>query len=133
VPMKKGVAGSNVYCLEGNIGYDCVDEGAQKGKLIIIKPVLNGTEPPDILAYHASHQDFPHESTANQFFNEAQFESYRHLGSWMIHAITKWPEATAHGLDKDGLITCVNEYREQGSSPAAPLTPASEDSGVHDG
>jgi hypothetical protein len=120
VPMKKGVAGSSVYCLEGHIGYDCVDEGAQKGKLIIIKPVLNGTEPPDILAYHASHEDFPHESTANQFFNEAQFESYRHLGSWMIHAITQWPDTPAHGQDMDGFVTCVDAYRKQGSSPAAP-------------
>ena len=118
--MKKGVAGSSVYCLKGHIGYDCVDEGAQKGELVIIKPVLNGTEPPDILAYHASHADFPHESTANQFFNEAQFESYRHLGSWMIQAITKWPDTPAHGLDIDGFITCVNTYRQQGSSPAAP-------------
>lgn len=120
VPMKKGIAGSNVYCLEGHIGYDCVDEGAQQGKLIIIKPVLNGTEPPDILAYHASHEDFPHESTANQFFNEAQFESYRHLGSWMIHAITQWPDTPAHGQDMDGFVTCGETYRQQGSSLAAP-------------
>jgi hypothetical protein len=124
VPMKKGAAGGNVYCLEGHIGYDCVDEGAQKGELIIIKPVLNGTEPPDILAYHASHEDFPHESTANQFFNEAQFESYRHLGSWMIQAITKRPDKTTHGLDMDGFITCVKAYRQQESSPGAPAPPA---------
>ena len=124
VPMKKGIVGGNLYCLEGNIGYDCVDEGAQKGQLIILKPVLNGTEPPDILAYHASHEDFPHESTANQFFNEAQFESYRHLGSWMIHAITKTPDTSALRFEMDGFITCVNTYRQQGSSPAASFPPA---------
>ena len=123
VPMKKGVAGSNVYCIEGDIGYDCVDEGAEKGKLIIIKPVLNGTEPPDILAYHASHKDFPHESTANQFFNEAQFESYRHLGSSMLQAITQWPDTPAHGPDMDGFITCAKVYRQQGSITAAPAPP----------
>ncbi len=26
------------------------------------------------------HPSFPHESTANQFFSESQFESYRELG-----------------------------------------------------
>ncbi len=121
--MKKVVATGNMYCVAGKIGYDCVDEGAQKGDLIIIKPVLNGTEPPDILAYRASHEDFPHESTANQFFNEAQFESYRHLGSWMIHAITKWPDTSAHRFEMDGFMACVNTYRQQGSSPSTPSSP----------
>ena len=27
-----------------------------------------------------THEDFPHETTADQFFDESQFESYRHLG-----------------------------------------------------
>ena len=26
---------------------------------------------------------FPHESTADQFFTESQFESYRALGAWV--------------------------------------------------
>jgi glutamate/tyrosine decarboxylase-like PLP-dependent enzyme len=41
---------------------------------------LTGDEPVDVLEYHSSHADFPHESTANQFFDEAQWESYRRLG-----------------------------------------------------
>ncbi len=83
-PMKKGVEPSNIYCIRGEIQYGCVDDGAPKGELLLVKPVLNGSEPPDVRAYAASHPTFPHETTANQFFNEAQFESYRHLGSWMI-------------------------------------------------
>jgi len=84
LPMKRGAEPLNVYCVRGQIQYDCVDDDAPKGDLLFIKPVLNGSEPPDIRAYAASHQTFPHEATSNQFFNEAQFESYRHLGSWMI-------------------------------------------------
>jgi hypothetical protein len=34
----------------------------------------------DVLAYWADHDDFPHQSTADQFFEESQFESYRALG-----------------------------------------------------
>jgi Patatin-like phospholipase len=84
LPMEKGVKPLNIYCIRGLIQYGCVDDQAPKGELLFIKPMLNGSEPPDIRAYAASHQTFPHEATSNQFFNEAQFESYRHLGSWMI-------------------------------------------------
>ncbi len=84
LPMKRGVEPLNIYCIRGEIQYDCVDYSESRGELLFIKPMLNGSEPPDIRAYAASHQTFPHEATSNQFFNEAQFESYRHLGSWMI-------------------------------------------------
>ena len=116
VPMKKGVDESNVYCFEGEIGYDCVDEGAKKGKLLVIKPVLNGSEPPDILAYYASHPDFPHESTANQFFNEAQFESYRHLGSWAMWTVAERPGGppASAGCDMEAFIAKVKAYRNGG-------------------
>ena len=111
-----------MYCLEGEIGYGCVDEGAAPGKLIILKPVLNGTEPPDILAYHASHPDFPHESTTNQFFNESQFESYRHLGSWIVHVLTENAQTPSdHNIEMDGFVACVKSYR-QGGEASVPLT-----------
>jgi len=84
LPMKRGVEPQNLYCIRGEIQYNCVDDRAPTGELLFIKPILNGSEPPDVRAYASSHQTFPHEATSNQFFNEAQFESYRHLGSWMI-------------------------------------------------
>ncbi len=84
LPMKRGGEPENLYCIRGEINYNCIDDGAPKGELLFIKPILNGSEPPDVRAYASSHQTFPHEATSNQFFNEAQFESYRHLGSWMI-------------------------------------------------
>ena len=34
----------------------------------------------DVRAYGNLHDAFPHESTADQFFTESQFESYRQLG-----------------------------------------------------
>ena len=37
-------------------------------------------EPDDVLAYRRMHPDFPHDPTADQFFTESQFESYRALG-----------------------------------------------------
>ena len=48
--------------------------------LIVIKPAINGSESHDLLDYHKHHQTFPQEPTSDQFFDEAQWESYRSLG-----------------------------------------------------
>ena len=53
------------------------------GTLIYLKASMTGREGEAILQYKATHPAFPHESTGNQFYGEAQFESYRHLG-WEI-------------------------------------------------
>jgi hypothetical protein len=51
------------------------------GKLIYIKPCLNRKLlPQDVLAYAQTATTFPHLTTADQFFDEARFESYRALG-----------------------------------------------------
>jgi hypothetical protein len=48
--------------------------------LLYVKASVNGDESADIAQYLRSHQEFPHESTGDQFFDEAQWESYRKLG-----------------------------------------------------
>ena len=96
MPMKRDIKPENLYCARGVIDYACVDPGAPQGELIYIKPVLRGNEPEDIRSYAATHKPFPHESTVNQFFNESQFESYRHLGSWAVETI-----AAAHADPTD--------------------------------
>jgi hypothetical protein len=57
-----------------------VDEPGWEGWLLYIKPTLVGDEPTDIVQYHRAHFPFPQETTADQFFDEAQWESYRMLG-----------------------------------------------------
>jgi hypothetical protein len=59
--------------------------------LILIKPTLVGDEPADVLQYHSSHPSFPHESTAEQFFDEAQWESYRRLGQHIAEKLFAKP------------------------------------------
>jgi hypothetical protein len=51
-----------------------------EGLLIVLKPTLTGDEPLDLLDYYALHPAFPQEPTSDQFFDEAQWESYRKLG-----------------------------------------------------
>jgi hypothetical protein len=48
--------------------------------LVYIKASRTGDEPADVAEYAGRHPDFPHETTADQFFSESQFESYRRLG-----------------------------------------------------
>jgi len=54
--------------------------GAAPGTLVYWKASITADMPPDIMQYRRTRTDFPHESTADQFFDESQFESYRHLG-----------------------------------------------------
>jgi hypothetical protein len=53
---------------------------SEAGTLIYIKNSMSGDETVDIQHYKSMHVDFPHESTADQWFDEPQFESYRRLG-----------------------------------------------------
>ena len=46
---------------------------------------MTGDEPVDVANYARAHTTFPHESTVEQWFDEAQFESYRMLG---LHTVT---------------------------------------------
>ena len=62
------------------------DRDARDGWLLYIKAAYYGTEPPDVYEYARANDEFPHESTVDQFFSESQFESYRMLG---VHAIAR--------------------------------------------
>ncbi len=57
----------------------------EKGELLYIKASKTGDENPYVLDYAARYPAFPHESTTDQFFGEAQFEAYRALGYHIAH------------------------------------------------
>ena len=54
--------------------------GEAPGALLYIKSSMTGDENPYILDYAKRNPLFPHQPTADQFFNETQFEAYRALG-----------------------------------------------------
>lgn len=72
------------------------------GTLLYIKASLDGSEPPDLMNYAFEQSGFPHQSTADQFFDEPQFESYRKLGHHVGRAVLK---------------DAVARLRERGRSP----------------
>ena len=55
-------------------------EPGSHGKIVYVKPVVTSDMPEDIHGYRRNCPIFPNESTANQFFDESQFEAYRELG-----------------------------------------------------
>jgi hypothetical protein len=59
------------------------------GYLVYLKASMTGDEDVSIAQYRSSHPSFPHESTSNQFYSEAQFESYRKLGLHIVRASFK--------------------------------------------
>ena len=67
-------------CAIGRVRYSAVDGSCTDGTLVYVKPMLLGTEPPDVTSYAASAPTFPHQCTADQWFDESQTESYRMLG-----------------------------------------------------
>jgi hypothetical protein len=84
------------HWLHGEIRYPPAlgTRSGQRGQLLYIKSSLladgaNSGLGPDVVEYARSHADFPHESTADQFFDEAQFEAYRMLGACIAKSILR--------------------------------------------
>ncbi len=48
--------------------------------MLVVKPSLAGDESADVRQYQRTHPLFPQEPTTDQYFDEAQWESYRKLG-----------------------------------------------------
>lgn len=95
------------YWAQGTIAYPG-DEPA--GTLIYLKASVlaeGGKEPTDVLAYKTRCPAFPHESTADQWFSEDQFESYRCLGQHI-----------AETAIQQGAVTALNQH--MASAAAAP-------------
>jgi len=103
------------YAAIGRIVYTCVDTGpnVEDGFLLYIKASLNGTEPVDVFNYAKTHPEFPHESTGDQLYTEAQFESYRALGR---HAF----ESIAHGLPPGSDLDALFVRAQRGPIGRAP-------------
>ncbi|HVW87240.1 MAG TPA: hypothetical protein VHB50_21285, partial [Bryobacteraceae bacterium] len=75
---------SLAHCTVGRITYS----NGSLGYLLYLKSSVTGDESVGIAQYRSVHPSFPHETTADQFFSEDQFESYRSLGYHVVkHAL----------------------------------------------
>jgi hypothetical protein len=78
--IQKDTSKSDWHCAIGTIHYERVDSSLTSGTLVYLKSSLTGDEPTDVQRYAAQYPAFPHQTTADQWFSESQFESYRALG-----------------------------------------------------
>jgi hypothetical protein len=79
-PNAEGTASQPMVA--GDIHYPEGDTGI----LLLIKPTITGSEPADVAQYRTRNVVFPHETTSDQFYDEAQWESYRRLGEHAAHS-----------------------------------------------
>jgi hypothetical protein len=104
-------------CAIGEIHYAAIDgPDAPTGRLVFVKPAILGDEPADVAEYHKAHHDFPQQTTADQFFDEDQFESYRTLG---VHTVQRiWGADDPSSADPAALAEWVYERaREHADRP----------------
>jgi hypothetical protein len=98
------------YCALGTIEYLNDGDGTATGKILYIKPAVRGDEPAaDIIAYLRAHEDFPHQSTADQWFDEPQLESYRVLGYWMTKRIVDTAAGGARIATLEEFFACLEQ------------------------
>lgn len=71
---------SLAHCAVGTITYS----NGSIGYLLYLKASITGDEDIGVAQYRSVHPSFPHETTADQFFSEDQFESYRRLGQHIV-------------------------------------------------
>lgn len=62
--------------------------------IILLKSSLTGDESLDVMAFKQADPDFPNDSTANQFFTEEQWESYRCLGEHISQNVFRTNQAS---------------------------------------
>lgn len=109
-PLKPDASGaSSQHVAIGSIDYG----DGEKGTFVYVKSSVTGDEEATVADYRRANPAFPHESTADQFFNEHQFESYRALG-----------EHIGTGLLQDDRFLALFRASETEQRPAAAVAKA---------
>jgi hypothetical protein len=124
----EGQGCGNPHCAVGRIRYSAVDPASPDGTLVLLKATLSGDESIDILEYSRSHPAFPHEPTTDQWFADAQFESYRALG---LHTVLTVATRLTDEEGFDGFCRAAEHHQvatDSSSDRAARRSPVSNPS-----
>jgi hypothetical protein len=95
-------------------------QGEDFGYLLYLKLSLTGNEGEFIRRYRLDEPAFPHHSTADQFFSEAQFEAYRSLGEHVGNKL--FLRAIVGDLGETGAIDVEEWFRRLGMSLLEPVS-----------
>jgi hypothetical protein len=92
------------------------------GYILYIKPTITKDLPRDVLAYSDTHPPFPYQTTADQWFDESQFESYRRLGQFTMDGLTGGTPAALPDVEKDLFDRAKVLMEKANSKPHVPDT-----------
>jgi hypothetical protein len=114
---------STVHSVIGSVTYPEVDAAGNnyQGIILYIKASVTGDEPEDIKEFRSRFLKFPHQSTGDQFFDEAQFESYRKLGFHIAESTFEQTPALAGG--PAGALSGLFDKLHQRLYPPSPIAP----------
>jgi len=90
---KTGFAKS--HATRGEIHY----RNGKTGQILYFKSCLTGNEPNDVRDYRRLYSEFPQQSTADQWFDESQFESYRELGLFAANSVLSRANSDEPSID----------------------------------
>ncbi|MCA9661008.1 MAG: patatin-like phospholipase family protein, partial [Myxococcales bacterium] len=79
------------------------------GRILYLKSTMTGHEAPDVAYYREQHPGFPHESTADQWFSDDQFDAYRCLGEEVVDGLFQ-RLGYAHPADLDLRPDTLSEH-----------------------
>ncbi len=96
----------------GDIHYPEGDTGI----LLLFKPSTTGNEPADVAQYQTRNDAFPHESTGDQFYDEAQWEAYRRLGEHVADAAFRHIIADLEPTDRKYVRQVFLRARREGQA-----------------
>ena len=89
-PMKGGLAQVTYPARKGGPESTLAAEDKSKtGFMLYLKPWMPDGVPVELRAFKARRDGFPHDVTANQFFAESDFESYRRLGEHLASQVLR--------------------------------------------
>ncbi len=86
------------------------EQPAVRSLLVLVKPTLSKDTPEDLQNYDSTESGFPQQSTLDQFFDEAQWESYRKLGSFIGEKLFAG-EAAGKPLEWERLVELAQRDR----------------------
>lgn len=95
---------SLAYAALARVIYHDEEDGTDRW-LMYVKPALINAEPRDVLTYHSQNTDFPQQTTGDQFFDEAQWESYRKLGEHIARCLFQPPSGEDAKLSPHRMLT----------------------------
>jgi len=79
------------------------DAMKREGIIVYVKPSVVHNSTADVRGYASENEFFPQQPTTNQWFGEAQFESYRRLGQTCAHSA--FGKFSSEGLENRGRLS----------------------------